>query len=128
MVQDASFISADPGHARADKPRGEEVLTRRSKDGSWSVKGGKSYFGYKLHMKMDLNHGLIRELEASTASVHDSRVDLSEPGEVVYRDYGVPGCCASWLGWDDEAWSQRSPARDLGPAQESEDKQETVSG
>jgi IS5 family transposase len=98
VVQDASFISADPGHARVDKPRGGEAQTRRSKDGSWSVKGGKSYYGYKLHMKMDLDHGLIRCLEASTASVHDSRVDLSEPGEVVYRDKGYQGAVPR--GWD----------------------------
>ena len=98
VVQDASFITSDPGHAAADKPRGDEALTRRSKDGSWSVKGGKSYFGYKLHMKMDLDHGLIRCLEASTASVHDSRVDLSLPGEVVYRDKGYQG--VEPRGWD----------------------------
>ena len=91
VVQDASFITSDPGHARADKPRGEEAQTRRSRDGAWSKKGGKSVFGYKLHMKMDLDHGLIRELEASAANVHDSRVDLSVPGEVVYRDKGYQG-------------------------------------
>ena len=77
MVQDASFITSDPGHAGADKPRGEEAKTRRSRDGAWVKKGDKSVFGYKLHMKMDLDHGLIRELEASVASAHDSRVDLS---------------------------------------------------
>lgn len=98
VVQDACFITADPGHARLDKPRGEEALTRRSKDGSWSVKGGKSYFGYKLHMKMDLDDGLIRELEATPACVHDSRVDLSLPGEVVYRDKGYQGAVPR--GWD----------------------------
>ncbi len=48
VVQDASFITSDPGHARADKPRGTEAKTRRSKDGAWTKKGGKSYFGYKL--------------------------------------------------------------------------------
>ncbi len=98
VVQDASFITADPGHARLDKPRGDEAKTRRGRDGSWSVKCGKSYYGYKLHMKMDLGHGLIRELEASTASVHDSRVDLSLPGEVVYRDKGYQG--VEPRGWD----------------------------
>jgi len=90
VVQDASFITADPGHARADKPRGDEAKTRRSKDGAW-VKKGRSFFGYKLHMKMDLDHGLVRELEATPANVHDSRVDLSMPGEVVYRDKGYQG-------------------------------------
>jgi IS5 family transposase len=91
VSQDASFITSDPGHARADKPRGDEAQTRRSRDGAWTKKGGKSFFGYKLHMKMDLNHGLIRCLEATAANVHDSRVDLSRPGEVVYRDKGYQG-------------------------------------
>lgn len=91
VVQDASFITADPGHAKKDKPRGEEARTRRSMDGAWVKKGGKSFFGYKLHMKMDLCHGLIRELETTAANVHDSQVDLSMPGEVVYRDKGYQG-------------------------------------
>ena len=98
VVQDASFITADPGHARADKPRGEEAKTRRSRDGAWSKKGGKSYFGNKLHMKMDLSHGLIRELEVTAANVHDSRFDLSRRGEVVYRDRGYQGVVPR--GWD----------------------------
>ena len=98
VVQDATFITADPGHARADKPRGTEAKTRRSRDGAWGKKGGKSYFGNKLHLKMDLDYGLIRELEASAANVHDSRVDLSRRGEVVYRDKGYQGVVPR--GWD----------------------------
>jgi len=89
--RDASFITSDPGHAPTDKPRGTEAKTRRSRDGAWVKKGNKSYFGYKLHMKMDLDHGLVRELEVTPANVHDSRVDLSLPGEVVYRDRGYQG-------------------------------------
>ena len=91
VVQDATFITADPGHARTDKSRGTEARTRRSRDGAWGKKGGTSYFGNKLHMKMDMDHGLIRELEVTAANVHDSRVDLSRPGEVVYRDRGYFG-------------------------------------
>ena len=34
VAQDASFITADPGHARADKPRGTEAKTRRSRGGA----------------------------------------------------------------------------------------------
>ncbi len=86
VVQDATFITSDPGHAKADKPRGEEAQTRRSKDGSWTKKGTKSSFGFKLHIKPDVDLGLIRDLETTTASVHDSQVDLSRKGEVVYRD------------------------------------------
>lgn len=91
VVQDATFITSDPGHAPADKPRGEEAETRRSRDGAWAKKGGESSFGFKLHSKTDTDHGLIRDLETTTASVHDSRVDLSRPGEVVYRDKGYFG-------------------------------------
>lgn len=91
VVQDATFITADPGHAPAGKPRGGEARTRRSRDGSWSKKGSRSYYGYKLHVKTDVGYGLIRDLEATTARVHDSRVDLSRPGEVVYRDKGYFG-------------------------------------
>jgi len=32
VMQDAAFIAADPGHAKADKPRGEEAKTRRNKE------------------------------------------------------------------------------------------------
>ena len=91
VVQDATFITADPGHAPADKPRGREAKTRRSRDGSWAKKGSRSYYGYKLHVKTDVDYGLIRDLEATTARVHDSQVDLSRPGEVVYRDKGYFG-------------------------------------
>jgi IS5 family transposase len=91
VVQDASFITSDPGHAAADKPRGEEAQTRRSKDGEWAKKGSKSCFGYKLHAKTDTDHGLVRGLDTTSANVHDSQVDLSLPGEVVYRDKGYFG-------------------------------------
>jgi IS5 family transposase len=91
VVQDATFITADPGHAKANTPRGEDAKTRRSTDGSWTKKGIKSYFGYKLHSKVDTDLGLIRELETTTATVHDSQVDLSKEGEVVYRDRGYHG-------------------------------------
>ncbi len=57
-IQDATFIEADPGSSK--KPRGEEAKTRRSRDGTWTKKGKKSYFGYKLHQKTDIDFGLIR--------------------------------------------------------------------
>ena len=91
-IQDATFIEADPGSSK--KPRGEEAKTRRSRDGTWTKKGKKSYFGYKLHQKTDLDYGLIREIETTTAKVHDSQVDLSVKGEVVLRDRGYFGVCA----------------------------------
>jgi IS5 family transposase len=90
VAQDASFITADPGQS-SSKPRGGDALTRRSRDGSWAKRLRESVFGYKVHVKTDLDLGLIRAVDATSASVHDSRVDLSLPGEVVYRDKGYFG-------------------------------------
>jgi IS5 family transposase len=58
---------------------------------SWAKKGNKSYFGFKLHSKLDTDFDLIREFETTPASVHDSQVDLSKEGEVVYRNRGYQG-------------------------------------
>ena len=91
VISDATFITSDPGHAKADKPRGDKAKTRRSRDGTWAKKGSKSFFGYKTHTKSDTDFDLIRDLETTTASVHDSQVDLSKDGEVTYRDKGYFG-------------------------------------
>lgn len=48
VIQDATFITADPGHKKVDEPRGPEAKTRRNKEGTWTKKGGKSSYGYKL--------------------------------------------------------------------------------
>ncbi len=42
-------------------------------DARWTKKHGKSHFGYKNHINVDRRHKLIREYEASSASVHDSQ-------------------------------------------------------
>jgi IS5 family transposase len=61
-------------------------------DNQGSMEGrGRSSYGYKLHGKMDVDHGLVRDLETTPANVHDSRVDLFLRGEVVYRDKGFFG-------------------------------------
>jgi len=43
VMQDATFITSDPGHSPADKPRGPEAKTRRNKEGTWAKKGGKNH-------------------------------------------------------------------------------------
>jgi IS5 family transposase len=91
VIQDASFITSDPGHAPADTPRGDAAKTRRSRDGTWAKKGSKSEFGYKLHSLVDKEHQFIRRFDTTTASTHDSQIDLSEKGETVYRDKGYFG-------------------------------------
>ena len=91
VIQDATFITADPGHAPAATPRGDQGRTRRSRDGTRAKKGSKSQFGYKLHILMDKDYQFIRRIETTTASLHDSRIVLSQKGETVYRDKGYFG-------------------------------------
>ena len=88
-MQDASFITSDPGYAKKGTPRGDEAKSRRSRDGTWATKGTKSYFGYKMHGVMDEDYGLIRRIEVTSANVHDSQVDLANEGEVRYADKGI---------------------------------------
>jgi transposase, IS5 family len=92
-IQDATFITSDPGRS-GNKPRGDQARTRRSKDGTWSKKGEEYHFGYKLHDNVDVEYGLIRRIKTTTASVHDSQVDLSVEDERIYRDKGYFGALA----------------------------------
>jgi IS5 family transposase len=98
VIQDALFITSDPGHAKKDVPRGDEAKTRRSKDGTWATKGKKSNFGYKAHVKVDAEHQFIWAVKTTTASLHDSQVDLAEVGEVRYGDKAYSG--AKTKGYD----------------------------
>jgi len=108
-VQDATFIEADPG--RSKKPRGDDAKARRSRDGTWAKKGDDLHFGYKLHQKTDLDYNLIREIETSTASLHDSQIDLSTEGEVVLRDKGYFGTRAKGI---DFTMKRRTTDKPLG--------------
>ena len=56
--------------------------------------GEEKLFRYKLHQNSDINYCLIREIEVTTAKVHDSRVDLPTKGEIVIRDRGYFGVSA----------------------------------
>ena len=91
VIQDATFITADPGHAKADTPRGDRARNHRSRDGTWAKKGTTSQFGNKLYTIIEKKFHLIRWMQTTTASLHDSRIDLSKPGEMVYRDKGYFG-------------------------------------
>lgn len=63
-------------------------LTRRSKDGSWTEKNSKSYFGFKLHTVQGVENDMIANYAVTTASIHDSQRDLSIPGVVNNKDKG----------------------------------------
>ena len=87
-MQDASFIESDRGEY--GKPRGEDAKTRRSKDGASATKNHEHHFGYKTHTLVD-EIKIMEKLSVTPANVHDSRIDLSIPGIVCYRDKGYFG-------------------------------------
>jgi len=103
VIQDATFIESDLGKKRyyqkkkAEK-NGEKIeYTERQKnhidkDGSFSIKHGQVHFGYKNHIKSDIDNHLIREYQVTTASLHDGEIDLVKKGDVAaYRDKGYVG-------------------------------------
>ena len=110
-MQDATFIEADPGSSK--KPRGEDAKTRRSRDGTWAKKGNETHFGYKLHQKTDIDYCLIREIETTTASLHDSQVDLSTKDEIVLRDKGYFGAEAKGIDFTMKRRTSEKPLEEL---------------
>jgi len=136
-IQDATFITSDPGQKRKKKDQNgkvkeedqelkaigskqvqefdkglldisnniiniQEKPTRPDEEptneGSWAKKGVKSFFGYKGHILIDTKYHLIRDVETTTASVHDSQVDLGIEGIPRYADKGYDG--AKTRGYD----------------------------
>jgi len=103
VIQDASFIEADLGKKRYQREKKaakngvklgytEKQLSHTDKDGSFSVKQDQIHYGYKDHIKVDVDNSLIREIETTTASLHDAEIDLIEEGDVcAYRDKGYFG-------------------------------------
>ena len=84
-MQDTSFIEADKGEYW--KPRGNDAKTRRSRDISSATKNNEKHFGYKARTLVD-EIKIIEKISVTSASVHDSQMDLSIPGIICYRDKG----------------------------------------
>ena len=103
VIQDAAFIEADLGRKRyykekQAKKKGEKIEYNEKqkqhidRGGTFSVKHGQVHYGYKSHIKLDVDNHLIRELEVTTASLHDGEIDLVEKGDKsAYRDKGYFG-------------------------------------
>jgi IS5 family transposase len=88
QMQDASFFETDPGHQKVSVPRGKEAKTRRSKEGTFTKKGDKKFFGYKIHNMMDLKTSIIYDYKVTTASLHDININLTDDYKVDFKDRG----------------------------------------
>lgn len=125
VIQDASFIEADLGRKRYQKEKkarknGEKIeYTEKQKqhidrDGSFSIKNGQVHYGYKNHMKVDIDHHLIRDYDVSTASLHDGEIDLVCDGDIAaFRDKGYFGKQLSAINVEDKTMKRATRARKL---------------
>ncbi len=100
--REAGVRAAEKKRIRREERK--NAKTRRSKDGTWAKKGNKTHFGDKLHSVQGTEMPLIWDFVVTTASLHDSKVDLSIPGIPTYRDKGYAGAkCRGINGTMDKA-------------------------
>jgi len=70
----------------------DQKRSQKDTDADWTRKGNESHYGYKQHIKADVQHKIITNFEVTPASEHDSQVvdELLEPrkekGEPLYAD------------------------------------------
>jgi IS5 family transposase len=109
QIVDASIVSVPKQrnsreeNARIKKgevPKGwpENKRRRKDVDARWTKKNGKTYYGYKNHISVDVKHKLIRGYAVTDAAQHDSNVFESILAENTSKDL-----------WADSAY--RSAAR-----------------
>jgi IS5 family transposase len=84
QIVDASIVSAPK--QRNTREENEQIKAgevpdwptnkrrRKDTDARWTKKNGKSYFGYKNHIAIDVKHKVIRAYQVTDAAVHDSQV------------------------------------------------------
>jgi IS5 family transposase len=66
-----------------------------------------------LHQKTDIDYCLIREIETTTASLHESQVDLSTKDEIVLRDRGYFGAAAKGIDFTMKRRTTEKPLEEL---------------
>jgi IS5 family transposase len=86
-LMDATIVAAT--HRPPRREAGMGAPNPREPGADWTNKGGKSYFGYKLHVGVDEGSGLIRKAVFTAARVQDNEVAealISGDEAAVYAD------------------------------------------
>lgn len=133
VIQDAAFIESDVGRKRQYKEKkakkegkdieySEKQKSHIDHDATYSIKHGQVHYGYKSHVKLDVKHKLIREVEVTTASVHDGQINLIEEGDVAaYRDKAYVGSTVP-LGVANKTLLKKSKLKKLNGGQQKRNK------
>jgi transposase, IS5 family len=61
------------GEIPTDWEQSPHKLSQKDTDARWTKKNNKSYYGYKDHINIDVQHGFIRQYSVTDAAVHDSQ-------------------------------------------------------
>ena len=88
LIKQGTLIDASLVEAHSRPPRKGETAPK-DPDAAWTVKRGQPIYGYKLHVGVDADSGLIRKAEMTPANVHDTKVFetlLSGDEKSVYAD------------------------------------------
>jgi transposase, IS5 family len=74
IVKRGTLVDATIIAAAVKPPSFEEgVVSERDPDASFTVKNGETHFGYKAHLAVDEESGLVRQAEMTSADLHDSQ-------------------------------------------------------
>jgi transposase, IS5 family len=79
------------GQIPEDWKEDPDKLRQKDVDAKWVTHNGKSYYGYKDHVKADENTKLITGYKVTAANVHDSEmigalIDKKDRGQKLYAD------------------------------------------
>lgn len=103
-IVDATFVEAPRQHNHHDenddvkqgkipeewkKPENIHKLRQKDMDARWTRKGREFHFGYKDHVKADVDSKLITDYTVTPANVHDSQpmpAMINENDKAVYAD------------------------------------------
>ena len=111
VIVDASFIEKPHQHFTKDekasldqenepeewkKPEAKAKVRQKDTDAKWTKKHGKSYFGYKNHVKVNSDSKLIMDYLVTNAAVHDSQaiddlITKKDAGNTLYADAAYAG-------------------------------------
>ena len=102
-IQDATFIESQLGKKRYSNEKrarknGEKIeYSQKQKnhidqDAKFSIKNNQVHFGYKDHIKIDIDHHFVRSYEVTPGNIHDNNIDLSKKDDIaMFRDRGYSG-------------------------------------
>jgi transposase, IS5 family len=74
VVKRGTLVDATPIAGAVRRPYEGGGVNPRDPDAHFLRKRDKTYFGYKAHLAVDEESGLMRQAEMTSANVHDSRL------------------------------------------------------